>query len=202
MQVCLHARLPDRAVRWLPFNSPLHSSGSHLRVAEHTFWRGPSARAACGSSIFARARLAKDLPLTQDVLLTEFETSWPAVAVQVFILDSLATYTARDAKDAEAIVERVTPRLQHANCAVVLSAVKVTAQQPLALQQGPLQPTSQGSRLFCQAKHTLAVCPGKQHCAGQQDMCQDTTATAHTLPAPGSASGRAPLFTLSLDLLQ
>ena len=47
--------------------------------------------------------------------------------LQVFILDSLATYTARDAKDAEAITERVTPRLQHANCAVVLSAVKARA---------------------------------------------------------------------------
>ncbi len=46
---------------------------------------------------------------------------------QVFILDSLAGYTARDAKDAESIVERVTPRLQHANCAVVLSAVKARA---------------------------------------------------------------------------
>ena len=45
--------------------------------------------------------------------------------VQVFILDSLATYKPRDGKDAESIVERVTPRLQHANCAVVLSAVKV-----------------------------------------------------------------------------
>ena len=45
--------------------------------------------------------------------------------MQVFILDSLSTYTAKDAKDAEAIIERVTPRLQHANCAVVLSAVKV-----------------------------------------------------------------------------
>ena len=44
---------------------------------------------------------------------------------QVFILDSLVSYPARDARDAEAIVERVTPRLQHANCAVVLSAVKV-----------------------------------------------------------------------------
>lgn len=44
---------------------------------------------------------------------------------QVFILDSLATYRPRDSKDAESIVERVTPRLQHANCAVVLSAVKV-----------------------------------------------------------------------------
>ena len=44
---------------------------------------------------------------------------------QVFILDSLSRYKATDARDAENIVERVTPRLQHANCAVVLSAVKV-----------------------------------------------------------------------------
>ncbi|KAL3140598.1 hypothetical protein ABBQ32_005169 [Trebouxia sp. C0010 RCD-2024] len=48
---------------------------------------------------------------------------------QVFILDSLATYRPRDSKDAESIVERVTPRLQHANCAVVLSAVKVILKQ-------------------------------------------------------------------------
>jgi AP-1 complex subunit beta-1 len=44
---------------------------------------------------------------------------------QVFILDALSRYKAKDARDAENIVERVTPRLQHANCAVVLSAVKV-----------------------------------------------------------------------------
>jgi AP-1 complex subunit beta-1 len=48
---------------------------------------------------------------------------------QVFILDSLVNYTARDSRDAESIVERVTPRLQHANCAVVLSAVKVIMKQ-------------------------------------------------------------------------
>ena len=52
-----------------------------------------------------------------------------AARAQVFILDSLASYNARDAKDAESIVERVTPRLQHANCAVVLSAVKARPQQ-------------------------------------------------------------------------
>lgn len=45
---------------------------------------------------------------------------------QVFILDALSKYKAADAREAENIVERVTPRLQHANCAVVLSAVKVT----------------------------------------------------------------------------
>lgn len=44
---------------------------------------------------------------------------------QVFILDALSRYKAPDAREAENIVERVTPRLQHANCAVVLSAVKV-----------------------------------------------------------------------------
>jgi AP-1 complex subunit beta-1 len=44
---------------------------------------------------------------------------------QVFILDSLSSYTAQDERDADSVIERVTPRLQHANCAVVLSAVKV-----------------------------------------------------------------------------
>jgi AP-1 complex subunit beta-1 len=44
---------------------------------------------------------------------------------QVFILDCLAGYNPSDAKEAEGIIERVTPRLQHANAAVVMSAVKV-----------------------------------------------------------------------------
>ncbi|KAG6535955.1 beta-adaptin-like protein B [Zingiber officinale] len=44
---------------------------------------------------------------------------------QVFILDALSRYKASDAREAENTVERVTPRLQHANCAVVLSAVKM-----------------------------------------------------------------------------
>ena len=48
---------------------------------------------------------------------------------QVVLLDALATYAAADANEAESIVERVTPRLQHANCAVVLSAVKVVLKQ-------------------------------------------------------------------------
>ena len=37
---------------------------------------------------------------------------------QVFILDALASYEPRDAREAEVIIERVTPRLQHANSAV------------------------------------------------------------------------------------
>jgi AP-1 complex subunit beta-1 len=44
---------------------------------------------------------------------------------QVFILDSLAKYQPTDGREAEGIIERVTPRLQHANSAVVMSAVKV-----------------------------------------------------------------------------
>merc|ERR1719276_38290 len=44
---------------------------------------------------------------------------------QVFILDSLAKYTPADGREAEGIIEHVTPRLQHANAAVVMSAVKV-----------------------------------------------------------------------------
>ncbi|KAI1287938.1 AP-1 complex subunit beta-1 [Halotydeus destructor] len=44
---------------------------------------------------------------------------------QVFILDSLANYSPKDEREAQSICERVTPRLAHANAAVVLSAVKV-----------------------------------------------------------------------------
>jgi len=44
---------------------------------------------------------------------------------QVFILDSISNYSPKDEKEAQSICERVTPRLAHANAAVVLSAVKV-----------------------------------------------------------------------------
>ncbi|KAG1701253.1 AP-2 complex subunit beta [Nymphon striatum] len=44
---------------------------------------------------------------------------------QVFILDSLANYNPKDEREAQSICERITPRLAHANAAVVLSAVKV-----------------------------------------------------------------------------
>lgn len=44
---------------------------------------------------------------------------------QVFILDSLSTYTPTSSGDAESITERVTARLSHANPAVVLAAIKV-----------------------------------------------------------------------------
>lgn len=44
---------------------------------------------------------------------------------QVFILDAISNYTPKDEREAQSICERVTPRLAHANAAVVLSAVKV-----------------------------------------------------------------------------
>ena len=44
---------------------------------------------------------------------------------QVFILDCLSSYTPKDDREAQSTCERVTPRLAHANAAVVLSAVKV-----------------------------------------------------------------------------
>ena len=46
-------------------------------------------------------------------------------SVQVFVLDSLTSYEPADSREAESIIERVVPRLQHANAAVVLSAVKI-----------------------------------------------------------------------------
>ena len=61
-------------------------------------------------------------PVLQKLLAALNEcTEWG----QVFILDALARYTPVDARDAENIVERVTPRLVHQNPAVVLSAVKI-----------------------------------------------------------------------------
>jgi len=44
---------------------------------------------------------------------------------QVYILDALANYSPKNAREAESIVERITPRLQHSNCAVVMGAVRV-----------------------------------------------------------------------------
>ena len=67
---------------------------------------------------------AFDLTLsTVNKLLTALNecTEWG----QVFILDSLAQYTPSDEREARSIAERVTPRLSHANAAVVLSAVRV-----------------------------------------------------------------------------
>jgi AP-1 complex subunit beta-1 len=62
-------------------------------------------------------------PETVSKLLTALNecTEWG----QVFILDSLALYEPTDDRERQSMCERVTPRLQHVNAAVVLSAVKV-----------------------------------------------------------------------------
>mmetsp|Transcript_4652 Transcript_4652/g.6090 ORF Transcript_4652/g.6090 Transcript_4652/m.6090 type:complete len:923 (-) Transcript_4652:252-3020(-) len=52
---------------------------------------------------------------------------------QVYILDALAKHTPEDSREAQSIIERVTPRLQHANSAVVMSAVKVVLSYMSAL---------------------------------------------------------------------
>ena len=43
----------------------------------------------------------------------------------MFILDAVANYIPKDEREAQSICERITPRLAHANSAVVLSSVKV-----------------------------------------------------------------------------
>lgn len=47
---------------------------------------------------------------------------------QTFILNALVKYDPKDSKTAENICTRVTPRLQHANSSVVLSAIRVLMQ--------------------------------------------------------------------------
>jgi len=58
---------------------------------------------------------------------------------QVFILDALATYRPEDKREAENIIERVAPRLKHANTAVVLSAVKIILQYMNVLDDADLE---------------------------------------------------------------
>lgn len=43
----------------------------------------------------------------------------------IYILDALSTYSPADAKETENILERVSPRLQHSNPGLVLSASRV-----------------------------------------------------------------------------
>ena len=47
----------------------------------------------------------------------------------MFILDSVANYVPKDDRETQSICERITPRLAHANSAVVLSAAGGQATQ-------------------------------------------------------------------------
>ena len=63
---------------------------------------------------------------------------------QVFILDSLANYNPVDDREAKSICERITPRLAHANAAVVLSAVKVSRSTLHNISQGRIWGRGEG----------------------------------------------------------
>lgn len=60
---------------------------------------------------------------------------------QVFILDAMASYDPPDASQAESIIQRVIPRLQHANGAVVMSSVKVIVKQMMLVKDESLVKT-------------------------------------------------------------
>jgi vesicle coat complex subunit len=82
-----------------------------------------AALAEIGENSPAAAALGElDTPTVNKLLTALNEcTEWG----QVFILDSISVYQPTDDKEAQSICERVTPRLSHANAAVVLSSVKV-----------------------------------------------------------------------------
>ena len=94
---------------------------------------GDSNPMVVSNAVAALAEIAETSELGQKVFQINTGTLQKMLAAlnectewgQVFILDSLALYMPSDGREAESIIERVTPRLQHANSAVVLSAVKV-----------------------------------------------------------------------------
>ncbi|KAJ6712505.1 BETA-ADAPTIN-LIKE PROTEIN B [Salix purpurea] len=73
--------------------------------------------------------LQKFKTIVSDLSLRLLVTRSRSCLLLLMSADALSRYKAADAREAENIVERVTPRLQHANCAVVLSAVKMILQQ-------------------------------------------------------------------------
>ena len=80
---------------------------------------------------------------------------------QVFILDAVAGYNAADAAEAESIIERVLPRLQHANAAVVLSAVKVVLRN-LSKLEDPTAAAAVGRKLAPVTWHLLSLQRGQR----------------------------------------
>ena len=77
------------------------------------------------NAVAALSEIGRDDFLTKSVvnkLLTALNecTEWG----QIFILDAVAEFQPADQREAQSICERVTPRLSHANAAVVLSTIK------------------------------------------------------------------------------
>lgn len=112
---------------------------------------------------------------------------------QVFILDCLATYDMADPRDAEKIAERVLPRLQHANSAVVLSAVKVREPPQCSSLQSCSVAWREGWRVAASA-HAPAltlVCTGARALA-RCSCAAWTRAAARTWRRRGPARWRRP----------
>jgi len=114
----------------------LLGDGNPMVVANAVAALSEIADAPGGGCPGAAAALAA--PATASILVRALNecTEWG----QVFILDALAAYHApATPAAAEALAERVAPRLQHANAAVVLSAVKVLVAAADALDDAPLK---------------------------------------------------------------
>ncbi|KAJ3044231.1 hypothetical protein HDV00_002909 [Rhizophlyctis rosea] len=85
------------------------------------------ANAVAALAEISGASVKKDVFVVNNTILTKLLaainecTEWG----QICILNSLASYRPNDAREAREIVERVIPRLQHANASVVMNAVKV-----------------------------------------------------------------------------
>eukprot|EP00357_Protocruzia_adherens_P001477 CAMPEP_0115019144 /NCGR_PEP_ID=MMETSP0216-20121206/29252_1 /TAXON_ID=223996 /ORGANISM="Protocruzia adherens, Strain Boccale" /LENGTH=911 /DNA_ID=CAMNT_0002390525 /DNA_START=118 /DNA_END=2853 /DNA_ORIENTATION=- len=110
-------------------NAELVEDHEFLQLLQRLLSDGNSmvvSNAIAGLTEISESRGENVLPLdssTMGKILTALNecTEWG----QVFILDALANYTPADPKEAESIIERVIPRLSHANAAVVLSTIKV-----------------------------------------------------------------------------
>lgn len=82
----------------------------------------PSSSSALPDGLSPSSIFVLDANLIQKLLVALGEcTEWGRIA----ILTAIAKYRAQDDKEAEQIIERVTPQFQHANGSVVLAAVKV-----------------------------------------------------------------------------
>eukprot|EP00967_Tisochrysis_lutea_P031345 scaffold36942_cov17-Tisochrysis_lutea.AAC.1 len=109
----------------LPLQVRLLHSQARVRLLSTTPRRKSSAlSSACNSS----PSLCRTLMVNRQMVMIiriDGDGNTNGASSQVFILDALAAYRCQTTKEAENIAERVMPRLQHVNSAVVLSAIKV-----------------------------------------------------------------------------
>eukprot|EP00668_Euglena_longa_P042073 GGOE01055472.1.p1 GENE.GGOE01055472.1~~GGOE01055472.1.p1 ORF type:complete len:946 (+),score=260.33 GGOE01055472.1:23-2839(+) len=92
--------------------------------------------------------LAEFKPQTVHTLLTALNeaSEWG----QVYILEGLSGYTAKTQEEADLIAERIIPRLQHGNAAVVLAGVKLLVQYLETWgKRAPAETRQETIRKFC-----------------------------------------------------